>query len=1803
MSADDKDTTCPTTSEETSDIVKNINNKISEEKCEKTTKPPRKVSFPKEEQLVTKYFEPFNPWEDVPSTTKAQLAAEYLEACRGHATPPIDSVLQQIRELPENAIGGGARAPRLTLVECALRGCAPVDALEALLRKVQFRRLELDHVEIDDEGAEALFDMIEYYESATVVCVMGPREYGIRGWQATSRMIKKSAELTELEVSDSGLEASHATVLARSLRPATCPLRSLCLQRTQLSGEPLLCLVMALKSNNSVRELRLGDNRLSAQDAAQLASLLRLNTRLQLLDLSNNLIQDAGVAQIADALVKQSSYTPPSAATSPLSPHHCPISGYESRGLAFLVLWNNQLTRNCAVHLARMLRSSSSLCVLNVGRNALGCEAVRVLSEGGLGALLSLGLQAARLGPDAARPVAALLAAGQLQRLDLRDNKLGSSGLQVILNALQENTTITQIDLDDPPESSVSRCEEAALVSSLTRDIRAACRRNAPAAERLHRKISLTCHTACFVRSGGVEEERRASGRLRSPAPSPAPSPAGSPVPNAISRFSVTRVTPDRDSSDSSTPSTPTRPTYCPTSSRFKVVQVVEPPQIQIHPASQTRGVSRFSVTRNYDSSYNPTPSPSSTASPSPEPSTATPSPEPHRQEPHTLMKTSSEPAIFKRDADIPTRKVIPAKFSMEPLVVGRLTALVNKTESQWADEQKDLNKNEENKVPDIEINKNEKETSNENKLPLPDNVEISDNEFRKIELKDSKTESVKPTIEPSKTEDLRETTVISLNFKTNTSNTEIIKDDKDLVKDIKEVINIVDVKDFSLNKVSTDNSDSKEVQSAIASKEVRDSDRNISDSVKVVNEFENISHSEPVKVRDGLVSNTETEQVENIEASEKETVDVEVEFTVRCETIQSNVNIDNTAKVHSDQNLKENVDKDAGENGDVAIKHIEEITEDLGNIIQEMQVMTTRNVKVKSDSTQTDVLDIDTNDVPVKVRDVVLKKNKSESSLDSPDLEVSRLMNKRLAGSAFCDSSSSLEISGSSMESLNAMDNQSQINRPIIIQETVECETELDRRNVGTLSTESSLESNDNTPVNSGFLNTSVSSNESVSPIIFGGKKIHGSLSSLEASMSSLESAKQDRVMVTSADSGIEYSMQNPSENKEDASSNEGTLTHNSSLKETVRKPEMFQVHETLTSPKRTSSLLDVPALKSKGLDRMRKISWVAPSSSFHIPRPEPEKIEIKLPSHLEKLLSLFQHPSSLFSRSSSSHSDDEKKSASNTPPRKDSSLTSSFWSWGSATEKNDRDDNDSLSEATDSTLSERVQVSFVDESFSKKLDSKTPSTDTENTLSEFQSYPNQGETSVVDRVTYISTDENLVQTNLDLSVKNPNSNGNKPGLSDNTDLMTSDLNENVDTKKENNENEIKNDKESKEILNVKLDDPKLDIIRPRSFAAVLKASGSENSMEKQLSPDCGPSVDKLPSKIIRGIKENISPENTLTSSTTNTKALAIELTEKQKKITLWETNKELDKIKTDLAPIATVEDLGDDVTENVQLAYIDDDRLDDNSTEMTQTDYQTKTTDMEIVDVGKDALSYLIYENQDYEHTDKIADVKQSSLAQELIDAEDKEKLLDLSPELVIDEAVEVPVVMAKEIIALKSSPVIPERAKMKKSNSLEDLSQRLAQIDKDVPKAKAIAFKVPETKPRDIPERRLKFRTRTGSSPKSLPECLNKPCPLTKMDSGVVKKRKKTSCLGKMARDSLLALNMSEEETAEFRSCKLTSVESLKSLESVSEDASQSGTSIDSRCKSCLRTSQESLMSLDSINEDCRCFDNVKKEQSNR
>lgn len=65
------------------------------------------------------------------------------------------------------------------------------ETLEEVLKRLQFKNINLEATALDDESSVALFDMVEYYESATHLNISCNKNIGARGWQACSRMIKK----------------------------------------------------------------------------------------------------------------------------------------------------------------------------------------------------------------------------------------------------------------------------------------------------------------------------------------------------------------------------------------------------------------------------------------------------------------------------------------------------------------------------------------------------------------------------------------------------------------------------------------------------------------------------------------------------------------------------------------------------------------------------------------------------------------------------------------------------------------------------------------------------------------------------------------------------------------------------------------------------------------------------------------------------------------------------------------------------------------------------------------------------------------------------------------------------------------------------------------------------------------------------------------------------------------------------------------------------------------------------------------------------------------------------------------------------------------------------------------------------------------------------------------------------------------------------------------------------------------------------------------------------------------------------
>ncbi|CAH1401982.1 unnamed protein product [Nezara viridula] len=538
----------------------------------------RSVSFPENDnQIVTGYLEPVNPWEYAESTNKETVLVNYLRSSEKHGTNPIQTVVDQLECFDYDEIGSerfdclNLKSEQLILGSC--------EALEEVLKRLQFHKINLEDTGLDDEAAVALFDMIEYYEAATQLNISNNNSIGVRGWQAASRMLKRTKCLEELECRGTVLTEQVVPILGRALRLGT-QLQVLKLEACSLSGRSLVVLVAGLKLNTTLKELYLGENYLGSSDGLQLAGLLKCNTTLQLLDLSNNGLEDSGVAHICDSLCEQS----------------------KPAGLGILVLWNNKLGPASAYHVAKALRGNDTLEVLNIGQNDIGDQFLRDIQDSLIENrnLLRLGIQSTNISGEGALTLAHVLTKNStLQRIDVRDNNIEVSGVAAFAEALKQNTSVTQIDLDDQPRGRISDTLEK--YSETVDEVRSACCRNEAGGDeallraRLSvmaaRKISLTCDTLrpiskspspqppspsypqqSFLQVGG---ETKRGGRLRSPAPSPIPSPVASPSPTRT-RFQVSRVNED------SPPETPPVFSFNPSRSRFKVT-VVEPSGEQQH--------------------------------------------------------------------------------------------------------------------------------------------------------------------------------------------------------------------------------------------------------------------------------------------------------------------------------------------------------------------------------------------------------------------------------------------------------------------------------------------------------------------------------------------------------------------------------------------------------------------------------------------------------------------------------------------------------------------------------------------------------------------------------------------------------------------------------------------------------------------------------------------------------------------------------------------------------------------------------------------------------------------------------------------------------------------------------------------------------------------------------------------------------------------------------------------------------------------------------------------------------------------
>ncbi|XP_065662267.1 uncharacterized protein LOC100213531 isoform X3 [Hydra vulgaris] len=392
----------------------------------KVSNKPKKITFVEGEKIVSEYIEPYDPWLNARTPTHTEVISFYRNTCQKLRCKPLEKVIKQFQDVPDLSQRAGTlvlRGSRLDNKSC--------EALETIFKRVQYENLDIENCSLEEEGASALIEMIEFYRTTCKLNIACNPKIGVRGWQALCRMLRKTPCLTYLDARRTLLTDVTMACFGRCLK-ADPYLKVLHLEGVFLSGRSLLILTTAMKYNHILEELYIGDNDLTSSDGPPLGAMLTYNTTLQLLDIRNNPIKDIGLAHISNGLSDQADQ---------------PFGG----GLCSLIIWNTGLTHEGMSYLAEGLIKTRSIKALNLGQNRIGDLGMQKLKHGLIKnkSLKKVGFLNTKIGSEGAVALAEVLADSlTLTRIDLRGNELQVAGLMAFSMALKVNQSLTKLDLD-----------------------------------------------------------------------------------------------------------------------------------------------------------------------------------------------------------------------------------------------------------------------------------------------------------------------------------------------------------------------------------------------------------------------------------------------------------------------------------------------------------------------------------------------------------------------------------------------------------------------------------------------------------------------------------------------------------------------------------------------------------------------------------------------------------------------------------------------------------------------------------------------------------------------------------------------------------------------------------------------------------------------------------------------------------------------------------------------------------------------------------------------------------------------------------------------------------------------------------------------------------------------------------------------------------------------------------------------------------------------------------------------------------
>eukprot|EP00048_Salpingoeca_helianthica_P020501 m.6918 g.6918 ORF g.6918 m.6918 type:complete len:589 (+) comp4895_c0_seq1:1475-3241(+) len=366
----------------------------------------------------------------------ADLRNVYRFACDHYRASPVPQMLHCLQDTH----GPNTTPPPLV----SLEGVQNISfeqflcVCEVLIQNGAIRALNLANVGLRERHMEKLCSVMVFRRSINRLSLAGNAKIGLDGIRYVEMILSRCVFLAMLNLSGIPLNATSATRLKEGLQRSH--LQALVLQRCSLkSGAALAAIVSGVACCASLVSLSIAQNEITHEGGEWLAALLSSTSPLALLDLSNNRLGDKGILQLASGVS-------------------------QNRCLERLVVRHNEFREAGAVHLLQAVRASTSLLYLDASYNDFGSDTCHTLLKSVLvqsPRLQSLILQHTRIPSEGAIALAEALSENTtLREIDLEGNDVSAAGLLAFSLTMKHNKNLTRLALDRPFEPRRDRADQ-----------------------------------------------------------------------------------------------------------------------------------------------------------------------------------------------------------------------------------------------------------------------------------------------------------------------------------------------------------------------------------------------------------------------------------------------------------------------------------------------------------------------------------------------------------------------------------------------------------------------------------------------------------------------------------------------------------------------------------------------------------------------------------------------------------------------------------------------------------------------------------------------------------------------------------------------------------------------------------------------------------------------------------------------------------------------------------------------------------------------------------------------------------------------------------------------------------------------------------------------------------------------------------------------------------------------------------------------------------------------------------------------